>query len=215
MPASGPVPPFSLAGRFVRLIPLDVGHTDALLEAAMGDRSTFALSTVPWNRASMEDYVRRALERREAGEQYPFVTWSRALGRVVGSTRFYDMTAWDWAGIDVGPEHPRRTGTLDATNIGYTWLHPSAQRSPVNTEAKLLMMGHAFECWQARAVRLKTDARNTRSRAAIERLGCRLDGILRAERPGTDGTVRDSAFYSMLAGEWPTERRRLRQRLDR
>jgi N-acetyltransferase len=213
MPPPEPVPPFSLAGRHVRLVPLEIGHVDALVEAATDDRSTFTLSSVPWDRLSMEDYVGRALERRQIGEHYPFVTWSCELGRVVGSTRFYDMAAWDWAGVFAGSERLRRPGAVDVTNIGYTWLHPAAQGGPVNTEAKVLMMTHAFECWQVRAVRLKTDARNLRSRSAIVKLGCQLDGILRSERPGTDGTVRDSAFFSMLAEEWPAHRRRLLQGL--
>ena len=81
-------------------------------------------------------------------------------------------------------------------SIGYTWFRPSGQRTPINTEAKLLMMTHAFEQWQVRAVRLQTDARNARSRAAIERLGLFLDGVIRADRPGADGAVRDSAVFS-------------------
>jgi RimJ/RimL family protein N-acetyltransferase len=215
MPLSEPVPPFSLAGRFVRLVPLEAHHVDALLEAATDDRSTFHYSPVPWDRPTMEDYVGHALERRAAREHYPFVTWSTELGRVVGSTRFYDLTAWDWVGFAPGSERFRRPGPVDVTNIGYTWLHPAVQRSAINTEAKLLMLTHAFERWGAHAVRLKTDARNERSRSAIARLGCTFDGVLRAERPATDGTVRDSAFYSMLASEWPPNRRRLLARLDR
>ena len=214
MPAD-PVPPFSLAGRSVRLIPMRADHVDALVAAAADDRLTFDYSSVPWDRPTMETYVRRALDRRDAGEHYPFVTWSTELGRVVGSTRFYDMSSWDWVGVFPGSEALRRPRGIDATNIGYTWLHPSAQRTSINTEAKLLMLAHAFECWQARVVRLKTDARNQRSRAAIARLGCRLDGVLRAERPAPDGTVRDSAFYSMLASEWPDHRQRLVERLER
>jgi RimJ/RimL family protein N-acetyltransferase len=98
-------------------------------------------------------------------------------------------------------------------SIGYTWLEPSAQRSPVNTEAKLLMMTHAFEQWEARAVRIQTDARNLRSRRAIERLGCTLDGVIRADRPAADGGVRDTAVFSMLDREWPVHRQRLVDRL--
>lgn len=97
--------------------------------------------------------------------------------------------------------------------IGYTWLTPSAQRTRINTEGKLLMIGHAFDAWDVWAVRLQTDARNARSCAAIERLGFRLDGILRADRPGADGSVRDTAAYSMLADEWPLHRARLLERL--
>ena len=99
--------------------------------------------------------------------------------------------------------------------IGYTWLQPSAQRSPINTEAKLVMLRHAFEHWGVRVVRIQTDARNRRSRRAIERLGCSLDGVLRAERPAADGGVRDTAVYSLLDREWPTCRSRLVERLAR
>ena len=163
----------------------------------------------------METYVQRALERRAAGDHYPFVTWSTELDRVVGSTRFYDLTTWDWAGVVTGAERFQGQGTLDVASIGYTWLQPSVQRTAVNTEAKFLMLAHAFECWQVQAVRLKTDARNERSRAAIARLGCTLDGVLRSELPAPDGTVRDSAYFSMLTSEWPVHRRRLLERLGR
>jgi len=194
---------------------MEVDHIDALEKAATDDRSTFDYSSVPWDRPAMETYVHQALDRRDAGEHYPFVTWSTELCRVVGATRFYDMRTWDWSGVYPGSVDFRRPDAIDATNIGYTWLHPSVQRTAVNTEAKLLMLAHAFECWQARVVRLKTDARNERSRAAIARLGFSLDGIWRAERPAPDGTVRDSASYSMLAAEWPGHRRRLLERLGR
>ena len=107
------------------------------------------------------------------------------------------------------------TGTLDRASIGHTWLDPAAQRSPVNTEAKLLLLAHAFDTWGVRAVRLQTDARNARSRAAIERIGCTLDGVLRADRPAADGSVRDSAVFSMLADEWPAARAALVARLAR
>ena len=160
----------------------------------------------------MTDYVESALAEREAGTHYPFVTYGRDGDRILGSTRFYDMARWDWSGLFPHSGQSNRA-ELDTTSIGYTWLHPSAQRSPVNTEAKLLMMDHAFERWAVRAVRFQTDARNGRSRAAIERLGCLLDGVIRADRPAADGTVRHTAIYSMLAGEWPPHRHRLTQRL--
>jgi RimJ/RimL family protein N-acetyltransferase len=97
--------------------------------------------------------------------------------------------------------------------IGGTWLAPRVQRTPVNTEAKLLMLAHAFEVWRVRRVSLKTDARNERSRRAIERLGARFDGVLRAHMPAADGGLRDSAFYSILDAEWPAVRETLRSRL--
>ncbi len=92
-------------------------------------------------------------------------------------------------------------------------MGPLAQRTRVNTEAKLLMLGHAFDVWGVRAVRLQTDSRNERSRAAIARLGCTLDGVLRVDKPASDGTVRHSAIFSMTADEWPAARRRLTERL--
>jgi RimJ/RimL family protein N-acetyltransferase len=203
---------FSLQGRFVDLMPMGSEHIDPLLEAADDDRSTFGFTPVPWDRTTMADYVATALAKRESGDHYPFVTIRRDDQRVVGSTRFYDLDHWDWSSLFPGSETPGRPGP-DVASIGYTWLHRSAQRTPINTEAKLLMMSHAFEQWEVRAVRFWTDARNARSRAAIERLGCRLDGVLRADRPAADGTVRDSATYSLLAEEWPANRQRLTERL--
>jgi RimJ/RimL family protein N-acetyltransferase len=140
----------------------------------------------------------------------PFVTVSRKTGDVLGSTRLCALEYWAWpdgrqgrAGIDP-PE---------AAEIGWTWLSAAAQRTAINTEAKRLMLGHAFETWKARRVHLKTDARNARSRAAIERIGGRLDGILRAHMPAADGGVRDSAWYSILLAEWPAVRAGLDARL--
>ena len=90
--------------------------------------------------------------------------------------------------------------------IGHTWLAASAQRTGINTEAKFLMLRHAFEVWEVHVVRLRSDQRNARSRSAIERLGARFEGVRRADRPGADGTVRDSAFYSISVAEWPAVR---------
>jgi RimJ/RimL family protein N-acetyltransferase len=203
---------FSLTGRFVHLLPMGPEHIDALVQAADDDRSTFGFTPVPWDRDGMTAYVEKALAKRAGGEHYPFVTFSTDQQRIVGSTRFYDLATWDWSSLFPGSEVHRRTGP-DVASIGYTWLHPSVQRTPFNTEAKLLMLTHAFEQWRVRAVRFWTDARNTRSRAAIQRLGCTLDGVVRADRPAADGTVRDSATYSMLAAEWPPSRQRLTERL--
>lgn len=97
--------------------------------------------------------------------------------------------------------------------IGWTWLSAEAQRTGINTEAKLLMLTHAFEVWRVHRVRLMTDARNTRSREAILRLGARCDGVLRAHAVGADGTVRDSAAYSIVEREWPGLKTKLQSRL--
>ncbi len=120
-----------------------------------------------------------------------------ADGRVLGSTRFGNLERWDWLRP---PPDPR---PLDAVEIGWTWLGRPAQRTGANTEAKLLMLRHAFGALGVRRVTLKTDARNARSRAAIERLGAHLDGLLRAHLPASDGGARTSAVFSILEAEWP------------
>ena len=204
---------FALEGDLVRLEPMGLDQVEGLLEAANEDRSTFAFTWVPSDRASMIAYVERAITLRDAGGQVPFVTRSRPDDRIVGSTRFYDLTPWDWTFLPSSLAAEQRHDRPDSACIGYTWLAPSAQGSGVNTEAKLLMMTYAFERWNVRAVRLLTDARNERSRAAIALLGCSLDGVLRADRPAADGGVRDSALFSMLASEWPAQKARLIARL--
>jgi RimJ/RimL family protein N-acetyltransferase len=107
----------------------------------------------------------------------------------------------------------RPEGTPDVVEIGWTWLTAEAQRSGVNTDAKLAMLTHAFEVWRVLRVSLMTDSRNARSRGAIERLGARLDGVLRAARVANDGAVRDTAAYSILAAEWPGVKAGLAARL--
>ena len=205
--------PFALEGSHVRLEPLTADHAAGLLRAASGDRSTFGYTVVPHDAASVASYVDRALAHAADGDQVPFATVSLDLGRVVGSTRFYELEPWDWTGLMAGARPTPPTGMVDRASIGHTWLDPAVHRTPVNTEAKLLMLDHAFHAWGARAVRLQTDARNERSRAAIARLGCSLDGVLRVDRPAPDGTVRDSAVFSMLADEWLSARQRLLERL--
>jgi RimJ/RimL family protein N-acetyltransferase len=160
----------------------------------------------------MSDYVADALEKVSAGAHVAFTTVRKGGtdgDRVVGATRFCEMAFWQWP---PGASHQRQ-GVPDVVDIGFTWLAGSAQRCPVNTEAKLLMMGHAFEVWEVHRVALQTDVRNARSRAAIERIGGQLDGILRADRPGADDTVRTSARFSILAAEWPVTKARLTARL--
>jgi RimJ/RimL family protein N-acetyltransferase len=129
---------------------------------------------------------------------------------VVGTTRFCYIEFWDW---EPGSPHQRGAHLPDALEIGYTWLSPAAQRTGINTEAKLLMLTHAFETWRVHRVRLTTDARNERSRKAIERLGAGFDGVLRAARTAFDGGIRDSAHYSILDSEWPEIKRALAKRL--
>jgi RimJ/RimL family protein N-acetyltransferase len=196
--------PFSLRGRFVALEPLEIAHLQPLLACANGPQGSYALTRVPRTEAEMRSYVDEALADRAAGRAHAFATTLIATGEVVGSTRFANLERWAWT-------HAQASG-IDAVEIGWTWLAAAHQRSVVNTEAKRLMLAYAFEVWQVRRVTLKTDARNLRSRAAIERLGAHLDGILRAHLPAADAPVpRDSAVYSILAAEWPA----IRERLDR
>lgn len=202
--------PLTLDGTFVRLEPLSPAHAPALADAAAESRATYALTRVPDGLASAERYVADALADADRGLVVPFATVDKARGRVVGSTRFY-VERWSWPGA---PAEPVPLGP-DAVEIGSTWLAASAQRTYVNTEAKLLMMTHAFDVWRVRRVMLKTDARNARSRANIERIGGRLDGILRANMPSFDGGVRDTAYFSILPSEWPPARAKLQAALAR
>ncbi|MGZ3426695.1 MAG: GNAT family N-acetyltransferase [Polyangia bacterium] len=199
--------PLTLDGRRVRLEPLSSAHAAPLLAAADESRATYGLTHVPADATAMAAYIDFALAEAARGQAVPFATVDKERGRVVGSTRFANLERWQWVHPPVGP----RPFGLDAVEIGWTWLGASAQRTYVNTEAKLLMLAHAFEVWRVLRVTFKTDARNARSRANIERVGARLDGIWRAHMPAADGGVRDSAFFSMLASEWPAARARLTQ----
>ena len=206
--------PFTLEGTYVRLEPLSDAHVPGLVEAASEDRSTYQWAYVPDGHEHTVHYVRDALTHVAAGDQVAFTTVRRGQGngdtdRIVGSTRFCYVSFWQWP---PGAVHQRH-GVPDVVDIGFTFLAASAQRSPVNTEAKLLMMTHAFEEWQVHRVALQTDVRNKRSWAAIERIGGRLDGILRGDRPGADDTVRTSARFSIVAEEWPDVKARLKARL--
>ena len=189
----------------MRLEALSRAHVDGLVAAAAESRATYDLTHVPDGAAAMAAYVDAALADAARGVAVPFATVDKERGQIVGSTRFCNLERWPWIGA---PAAPVPLGP-DAVEIGWTWLAASAQRTHVNTEAKLLMLAHAFDVWRVRRVTLKTDARNARSRANIERVGGRLDGVLRAHMPAADGGVRDSALYSILAAEWPAVRARL------
>src|SRR5262249_40817983 len=123
------------------------------------------------------------------------------------------LTCEFWSGP---PGHPPRRGEdlPDVVEIGAPWLAALAQRTAINTEAKLLMLTHAFETWRVHRVSLMTDARNERSRRAILRLGARFDGVIRAQRTAVDGTIRDTAAFSILEEEWPMVKQQLQSRLD-
>jgi len=199
----------TLVGASVRLEPLALHHVSGLLAAARGPRDTYRFTDVPDSEDAMRRYVEAALTAAADARALPFATIDVAAERIVGSTRFGNLERWSWP-VVAGSSSP---AGIDAVEIGWTWLAATAQRTRVNTEAKRLMLGHAFEVWHVERVTLKTDARNQRSRAAIERVGGRLDGLLRGHMPAADGTVRTSAVYSVMRDEWPAVRARLDERL--
>jgi N-acetyltransferase len=197
---------FALRGAHVELVPLAVDKAGELALAASGDRSTFAFTDVPDDVTKMEAYISKLVGQGERGEVVPFAHRRVADGRLVGCTRFMELRHW------------RGRAEPDEVEIGGTWLAADAQRTPVNTEAKLLMLTHAFEVWQVWRVALCTDARNERSWKAIERLGARHEGVLRHHRPswvaGEAGRPRDSALFAITDTEWPEVRDGLARRLS-
>ncbi|HKM86759.1 MAG TPA: GNAT family N-acetyltransferase [Terriglobales bacterium] len=200
-----------LSGKHVRLEPLDLCHADGLVTASAVDPDLYQWSPVPQGRAEAVRYIETALAWRDEGSAVPFATIRVEDGVAIGSTRFFNLERWSWP-----PGHTRHGRHVpDACEIGYTWLTRSAIRTAANTEAKLLMLEYAFETWQALRVCFHTDARNQRSRAALERIGGRFEGILRAHRMAADFIARDSVRYSIVAAEWPDVKQRLRQLLDR
>lgn len=185
-----------LVGRHVALEPLGRAHVPEL-RAALGGSGLWELvfTSVPHPDA-VDGYVDDALAMQTRGEALPFAVRDGA-GEIVGSTRFYQLA----------PAVPRLA-------IGYTWIVPRAQRTVVNTAAKRLLLGHAFEGLGCAAVAFETSTLNLRSQAAIERLGARRDGVLRSHMRHRDGTLRDTVVYSIVAGEWPAVRDALDARLE-
>jgi N-acetyltransferase len=192
MPLAMDLTPRALVGPTIRLEPLGLDHLDGLCEAGLDPELWRLTVSRVRDRADMERYVLAALEEQRAGTALPFATVRRDTGRIIGSTRFGNASP------------PNRR-----VEIGWTWLSPAWQRTGANTEAKYLMLRHAFEEWECIRVELKTSALNLRSRAAILRLGAREEGILRHHMINEDGSLRDSVFFSLLAEEWPEAKRRL------
>lgn len=191
------IEPVLLEGSHVRLEPLGVQHLPALIEVGLDPdlwRWTVGQVRTPQDMAA---YIEGALAQQRQGTALPFATVDRVSGRVVGSTRF---------------------GNVDRSNrrveIGWTWIARPWQRTPVNTEAKHLMLRHAFEDLGCIRVELKTDVLNERSRAAIARIGATEEGVLRSHMVTKGGRIRDTVFYSILASEWPSVRQRLEAKLD-
>jgi RimJ/RimL family protein N-acetyltransferase len=187
-----------LDGEFVRLEPMEIGHVEALAAAGIAEgvwRWTLNDMTTT---DEMKAYVETALDERRRESSLPFVTRDKTSDKIVGSTRF---------------------GNIDVKNsrseIGWTWIHPDRQRTYVNTEAKLLMLTHAFETWNCLRVELKTDALNEKSRNAILRIGAKFEGIFRQHMITDSGRLRDTAYFSIIDSEWPAVRASLQSKLRR
>lgn len=191
------VEPVTLQGQHARLEPLRAEHEAGLVEAVKDGELWKLWYTVVPPPERMGAEIQRRLSLMAAGSMLPFTVFD-AAGRVVGMTTYMDVDSVS-----------RRV------EIGSTWYRADVQRTPLNTQCKRLLLAHAFETLDCIAVEFRTHRFNTASRRAIERLGAQLDGILRSHRLATDGTLRDTAVYSIIAAEWPTVRTHLDFQLSR
>ncbi len=190
------ISPVILEGQHVCLEPLSSAYEESLIAAAGDGELWNSTVTIVPAQATMAAYVAAALNAQAQGLELPFVIIRKSSGQVVGSTRFYSIER----------DHRR-------VEIGYTWLAVSAQRTRVNTEAKLLLLTHAFEVWGCIRVGFVTDVLNQQSRTAILRLGAKQEGILRNHMVMPDGRYRDSVYFSIVEAEWPEVKARLEAKL--
>jgi RimJ/RimL family protein N-acetyltransferase len=196
--AGSGISPFSLQGRYVLLDPLEPKHA-GMLWAISKDHLHELFQWIPYKFESLEDFevfTRQVLDEQKRGVSLAFATFDRATNQIAGTTRYMNM---DLPNLKI--------------EIGSTWIAPRWQRTAINTEAKYLMLKHAFEAWKCLRVELKTDALNQRSRAAILRLGAREEGTLRKHMLTWNGRQRHSVYFSILDTEWPEVRARLEARL--
>ena len=177
--------PVTLEGEFVRLEPLNIEHFDALCEVGLDESLWKWTANIVKSSEDLRRYVEIALSDFEKGISLPFVTMDKSQNKIIGSTRF--------GNIDVQNRK---------TEIGWTWINPAWQRTYINTEAKLLMLTHAFETWKCIRVELKTDALNEKSRNAMLRIGAKEEGTLRNHMITESGRFRDSVFFSIIESEW-------------
>ncbi|HEX8137091.1 MAG TPA: GNAT family protein [Pyrinomonadaceae bacterium] len=192
------IEPVTLEGRHVRLEPLSLHHHEGLTEVGL-EESIWRWNPMPVrSREDMRAYIEEALALQERGLALPFATLERSSGQTVGSTRF---------------------GNIDVLNrrveIGWTWIAPRWQRTAVNTEAKYLMLTHAFERLGCMRVELKTDSLNERSRNAILRLGAKEEGTFRNHMVTSTGRIRHSVYFSIIDTEWPEVKAGLEEKLAR
>jgi N-acetyltransferase len=197
-----------LVGKYVALEPLGPQHGEGLVRAASEDRASFTWAPVPRTIDDIAPLLASRAALAATGSWMSFATCRASDRQVLGSTSFLNIERWDW---------PHRGEHPDSAEIGATWLAPSAQRTAANTEAKLLMLTHAFDVWGVQRLQIKTDARNQRSRDAISGLGATFEGILRNYQAGQGdlgaGTIRSTAMFSIVPDEWPEVRGRLQARL--
>lgn len=190
------IKPLTLEGKSVRLAPLKFSHLDELFAAATDESLWLWTTNNIRSREDMLRYVETALGEFERKTSLPFVTIEKSTGAIVGSTRFGNIV----------PEHRK-------TEIGWTWINPRRQRTSINTEAKLLMLTHAFETWRCVRVELKTDALNEKSKRAIRRLGAQEEGVLRRHLITDAGRFRDTIYFSIIDSEWLAVKAALEEKL--
>jgi RimJ/RimL family protein N-acetyltransferase len=190
------IEPVILEGEKVRMAPLSLEHHSDLCEAGLDAELWRLIPTMISTAEGMKTYIETALDERARGVSLPFATVDKASGKAIGSTRF---------------------GNIDAANkraeIGWTWITPQFQRTFVNTEAKYLMLRHAFEVWECNRVEFKTDALNEKSRNAILRIGAKQEGIFRQHVITYSGRLRDSVYFSIISSEWPEVKVRLEDKI--
>ena len=192
------IEPITLTGTHASIEPLGREHEEALQRAAADGELWRLWYTSVAPPEKMGEYIASALDMRERLDAMPFVIREKSSGEIVGCTRYFNV---------------------DATNrrleIGHTWYSKRVQRGPINTECKLMLLSHAFEKLQCIAVEFRTHWFNHASRAAIERLGAKQDGVLRSHQVSADGSKRDTVVFSIIDGEWPAVKRHLRYQLER
>ena len=194
MIAPGPV---TLEGGHVRMLPLSLDHLDGLTAVGLDPELWKWIPHPVVDRQGMKDYVETALDEQRRGLSVPFAATLKGDGKVAGCTRYANISVKD--------------GRLE---IGWTWIGKAWQRSAVNTEAKYLMLRHAFETLGCTRVELKTDGLNEKSRNAILRIGAKQEGILRRHTMTHTGRIRDTVYFSILDSEWPEVKSRLESRLS-
>jgi RimJ/RimL family protein N-acetyltransferase len=190
--------PVTLRGRFVRLEPLSLAHANDLCRVGLDPELWRWIPSSVTTSEHMRGYIETALAEQESGVSLPFAVIAMDSGRAIGSTRYGNINL------------PNRR-----VEIGWTWYAPAYQRTPVNTECKLLLLGHAFERLGMIRVEFKTDVLNEKSRNALLRIGAMQEGIFRKHLICESGRIRDTVYFSILDTEWPEKKRALEARLGR